>query len=275
MFAHKRSPWAVVIRLAVVIIGLGLLVFGNFGNRYRLLPHNFYDFHDDDSINDDGDSTGKGNIVKVEGNSFFTAPYTADARVARLNISGGATTYNLSDTTNQLFNADTREFFGRYDFSHRKEDSVYVLEFNMTNGKWHHFPWGNHRSNSATFKLNVNPEWEINVKTGATKLNFDLSKFKIRSLKLNGGASSFDIKLGQPLTATNINVSTGVSEINISIPQSAACHIKTNSGFSSGNFDGFIKKDDDNYETANFTAAKNKIYINMNGGVSDFKVRRY
>ncbi|HEY0244107.1 MAG TPA: hypothetical protein VGC01_00965, partial [Mucilaginibacter sp.] len=66
-----------------------------------------------------------------------------------------------------------------------------------------------------------------------------------------------------------------VSEVNISIPQNAACRIKTDSGLSSNQFDGFNKKDDDDYETAGFANAKNKMYINISGGISDIKVKRY
>jgi hypothetical protein len=280
IFAHNKSAWATIIKVAVVVIGFALLIFSNFGNRYSWWPHGNYSYYDDNNDNnDDSDSTnmdGQHNIVKMEGNSYFNEPYNANAHVVRLNISGGGTTYNLSDTTNQLFAASTKEFIGKYDFSHHNEDSVYVLDFKMKKNNGHNFSWGDKdKSNSATFKLNPNPEWEINVETGATKLDFDLSKFKIKSLKLSGGAASFNVRLGQPLANTKVEVSTGVSEVEINIPQNAACRITTDSGLSSDTFDGFTKKGDDNYETDGFAAAKNKIYITMSGGISDFKVHRY
>jgi hypothetical protein len=280
ILAHNRSPWATVLKIGVVIGGFALLIFGNFDNRFHFWPGTYtFNTHDDnDDDDDDTTSTSKSGIVKVEGNSFFNEPFTADARVAQLNISGGGTTYNLSDTTNQLFSANTKEFLGKYEFSHRKDDSIYVLDFNMKQNHQHHFDWGgkNNKSNEATFKLNPNPEWEINVEAGATQLNFDLSKFKIRKLKLEGGAASFEIKMGQPLATTTVEVSTGMADVNISIPKNVACRITTDSGLSSHQFDGFIKKDDDDsYETPGYANAKNKIVISIDGGVSDFKVKRY
>lgn len=277
IFAHNRSAWATVLKLAVVIVGFGLLIFGNFGDRYNFWPHYSYNNDDNDNGDDDSDSSAStGRITKIEGNSIFNEPYTAGTKIARLNISGGGTVYKLNDTTNQLFNASTQEFFGRYDFSHHQEDSVSVLDFKMKKNHGHRLGWhDNDKTNSATFKLNPNPEWEINVETGATKLNFDLSRFKIRSLNLSGGAASFTVKLGQPLATTNIEVSTGVSEVEINIPANAACRITTDSGLSSNNFDGFTKKGDNSYETAGFDAGKNKINIHMTGGISDFKVKRY
>jgi hypothetical protein len=285
VFANNRSPWATILKISVVVAGFALLVFGNFNDRYRWWPRYSYHYNkDDDNDNDSSDdnddddnddNNSKGGMVKVEGNSVFSEPFTAaTAHIARLNLSGGGATYTLKDTTNQLFKANTKEFFGKYQLDHHQEDSVYVVDFSMKDHKGH-FNWDTDKSNAADMKLNVNPEWEINVETGATKLDFDLSKFKLRSLKLSGGAASFNVRVGQPLASTNINVSTGVSEVTIEIPQNAACSIETDSGLSSNSFDGFNKKDDGHYETTGFSSAKNKILIHMSGGISDFKVRRY
>jgi len=270
LFAHNRSVWATVIKLTVIVIGLGIVLFGDFGSRYRMWPGVHYEINDDDDDSDMGKR-----ITKIEGNSNFAEAYTPDVHRAKLNISGGGTNYILKDTTNQLFTADTKEFYGRYDFHPNMVDSVKVLDFKMhdNHGNFH---WGdNKKSNTASFKLNTNPEWDINVKTGASDLDFDLSKFKIRSLDINGGAASFTVKLGQPLNVSNIEVSTGVSDVNINIPKNAACSIRKHSGLSSSDFEGFVKQDDGSYETPGFASAKNKFYIKINGGVSDFNVRRY
>jgi hypothetical protein len=286
VFANNRSAWATTLKIAVVIAGFALLIFGNFSGRYGWWwPRHFaYRYHhnnddndssDSDNNDDDDDNDNGGKMVKVEGNSVFTEPYNTSVRVARLNISGGGATYNLHDTTNQLFNANTKEFFGKYQYEHHQEDSVYVMDFSMKDNKNGHFNWGSDKSNTADLKLNVNPEWEVSVETGASKIDFDLSKYKLRSLVLKGGAASFYAKIGQPLAATNVQVSTGVSEVTIEIPQNAQCRIETDSGLSSTSFDGFTKKDDGHYETAGFASAKNKIYIHMSGGISDFKVKRY
>lgn len=281
VFAGNRSPIATVVKLAVVIGGFALLLFGNFGNRYHFWPSGIVHFddndnNDDNNGDDDSDSTNTDNgVVKIEGSSVFNKEYTPDAKLARLNISGGATTYTLNDTTNQLFKAKTKEFYGKYEFNANKEDSVYVVNLKMKNNKGWHFDSDNNKSNTADIQLNPNPIWDIYVETGATKLDFDLSKFKIKSVTLKGGAASMSVKLGAPLEKTNVEVSTGVSEVTINVPKDAACSINANTGLSSNEFQGFDKKDNNTYETAGFEAAKNKIYIHMSGGISDFKVNRY
>ena len=285
VFANNKSPWATILKISVVVAGFALLIFGNFGDRYRWWwPHHSYHYNSnddndsnndsDDNNNDSDDDNNDNGLVKVKGSSTFNEPYIATTRVARLNVSGGATEYHLNDTTNQLFNATTQEVLGRYELNHHQEDSVYVVDFNMKDKK-NGFSFDSDNSNKVYIKLNPNPIWEVNVNAGATEVDFDLSKFKVRSVKLNGGAGSFDIKLGAPLDVTNVNVSTGAAGVTVSIPQSAACQITTSSAFSSGDYDGFTKKDDGNYETPGFSTAKNKMYIHLSGGFSGFEVKRY
>lgn len=282
IFAHNRTGWATALKIGVLALGFGLIIFGNFGKHNGRFGNSdaFYFNDDDDDSNDDNDSGSK--ITKVEGNSQFNAPYVATAKIARLNISGGGTTYRLSDTTSQLFTANTHEFKGRYVFNHSQKDSVYVLDFNMKGHHGFNLDFGDDddkkdssKINSAVFKLNTAPEWEIDVKTGATKLDFDLSKFKVRSLKLSGGAAAFDVKLGQPLATTNVNVSTGMSAVVISVPANAACRIVSSTGLSSTDFEGIHKKADGVYETPGYSTAATKFNIKMSGGMADFKVKKY
>jgi hypothetical protein len=273
VFSHNKSPLATIIKVAVVVLGLGLLFFGNFGERYNFWPGNHFNWsNNDNDDNDDNDDTGdKG--VKIVGNGTFNEPYKADIKAVRLNISGGATSYNLSDSTNQLFSATTKDNKSdKYNFSHSMDDSVYVLDFHMKNHNGFNF---DSDKNRVDFRLNPNPEWEINVETGASSLEFDLSKFKVKELKLHGGAASFHVKLGMPLAMTDVDVQTGVSGVDISIPQNAACSIESDSGLSSNDFPGFTDMGDNRHETPGYAAAKNKMHIHISGGFSGFNVKRY
>lgn len=282
VFAHNRSAWATILKIAVVIAGFALIIFGNFNDRYNRWwwPHYSYhhnDINDDsDDSNDDNDDIDSGRLVKTHGSSIFNAPYDKAIRVAQLNIAGGATSYQLSDTTNQLFNAVTQETMGNYDLNHHMEDSVYVVDFKMKDSKHgFHFDDDNNHGNKVDMKLNPNPVWNVKLDAGATDVNFDLSKFKVKTIKLNGGAGSFAIKLGQPLSTTDINISTGAASVKFTIPQNAACRISKSSAFSSDDFEGFTKKGDGDYETPGFDAAKNKFYIHFSGAMSGFEVKRY
>lgn len=270
IFANNRSPWATAIKLAVIIGGFGLLFFGNFDNRFGFWPRGNYDFDIDDD-----DNYHHGNGLKRETTRFFEERYNDSIRTARLNIHGGATSYKLSDTTNLLFSAETHEFYGKYNFIPSKMDSSYVLDFRMRNNRFKNFGFTNDKSNKATFKLNVKPEWELDINAGATDLDFDLTKFKIRTVHIDGGAASFKVKFGQPLNVTTIKVNTGASDVDIRIPRGTAASIDAHTGLSSDDFEGFVKVRDHRYETPDYASATNKFNIKINGGVSDFNVKRY
>jgi hypothetical protein len=275
VFAHNKTIWATIIKVSVLAIGLGLIFFGNFGELYNFWPRHNFNFHNnnfDDNNNDNDDSDTSGTDFKMSGKGAFNEPYNANIKIARLNISGGGTAYNLSDTTNQLFSATTMDADSRYVFTNSKDDSVYVVNFKMKEHKGFNF---DSDKNKVSMRLNPNPIWDISVETGAASVDFDLSKFKVRELKMHGGAASFNVKLGAPLLLTNVDISTGVSGVEVSIPENAACSIETSSGLSDNNFEGFNKTRDNNYETPGFASAKNKIHIRINGGLSGFTVTRY
>ncbi len=275
VLSHNRSPWATILKIAVVVFGVGLLLFGNFGDRYNFWPGRHWNsYRNDDSSDDDdnSDDNADNGTQKSAVNGKFTEPYASTVKVARLNISGGATGYHLSDTTDQLFSANTTEEPNRYVFSTSMDDSVKVMNFRMKDHTGFHF--GSDK-NKIEFKLNPNPEWEINVETGASGLDFDLSKFKVRELKMHGGAAGFNVKMGAPLALTDIDVSTGMAGVDIAIPRGAACSVETDSGLSGNDFEDVPKISDDHYQTDGYDAAKTKFHIHISGGLSGFHVKRY
>lgn len=295
VFANSRTVLSTVIKV-VVIVAAFLFVIGRYGDfGPKMGMHNNLAWHerdhdrnsfnwgddddrDTDDAGDDNDTSGSKGIVKIESAHNFTLPYTADAKTAELNISGGASSYTLNDTTSQLFRADTKEEWGHYEFWHHNDGGNYVLNFEMSGKKGVHFWHGNHdKSNEAVLKLNPNPIWNVNVSTGAADVNFDLSKFKVRELKLDGGAAAFDVKLGEPLETTSVHVSTGAASVDVRIPKDAACKVSITGFMSSNNLeDAGLKKDNDgDYETPGFETAKNKIVMNVSGGMASFDVHRY
>lgn len=277
LLANQHATWATITKIAVVTVAFGFLIFTP--TKHKLFwnhSHGNFNFSDHDNDNDDDDdqADSKG-VVKIEGTSKFNEPFTVGTEVARFNIHGGGAVFNLNDTTSQLFEAQTKESFNRYEYNKTMDGTVPVIDFRMKNKKGKHFEWDSDNTNTADIKLNAAPIWDINVNTGASELNFDLSKFKLRNLTINGGAASYDVKLGMPLETTNVKVSTGVSEVHIRIPQGAAAQINANNGLNSKDFSGFVKKDGNIYQTPGFDSAKNKIFITMQGGISDYNVSRY
>jgi len=247
---------------AITILTLGLIAYqGTRPDRGR----GWMNFKYENNNDEDNDSSGA--------NTNFTETYDG-SKNARLNISGGATSFRLTDTTSNLFEASTMRQFGRFTLNKSVIDSIEVLNFKMRDGKqsWNLDKMEN---NKTLIQMNNIPEWDIKIEMGAGEAIFDLSNYKVKKLVFEGGAASFEAKLGSELPLTEVAVETGVANVEIEVPESSGCRIVVDSGLSSKDFIGFIKQSDGTYETSNYGTAANKINISLKGGLSSFEVSKY
>src|ERR1700744_4458448 len=53
VFANNKTGWATALKIGVVVLGFGLLLFGDFGNRYNFWPRMHYSYHNDKDDDDD------------------------------------------------------------------------------------------------------------------------------------------------------------------------------------------------------------------------------
>jgi hypothetical protein len=67
----------------------------------------------------------------------------------------------------------------------------------------------------------------------------------------------------------------GAASLKIYIPKKSGCKIFGDMVLMSKYLDGFNKSDDGNYSTPNFDSTSKKIFINIDGGIASFEVKRY
>jgi hypothetical protein len=217
--------------------------------------------------NDDND-----NDTLAYNRANFIEPYQGSERV-ELNLFGAATSFRLSESTTNLFEADVNQRFGKYTLKKSKSDSLEVLNFKMRDDKRIiHDDWD---ANKSIIRLNSLPIWDINIEMGAGEVRFDLTPFKVNSLNFKGGAASFEAEIGTKQPLTNVSVEAGLASVKIIVPSESGCKIDVDSGLSSKDFIGFNKMSDGSYETSNYSTAKNKVNIQLEGGLSSFEVIRY
>jgi hypothetical protein len=203
----------------------------------------------------------------------FTETYDGSEN-AQLNIQGGATSFRLTDTTSNLFEASIMRQIGRFTLNKSVIDSIEVLNFKMRGGKqsWNLDKMEN---NETLIQMNNRPVWDIKIEMGVGEAIFDLSNYKVKKLVFEGGAATFEAKLGSQFPLTEVVVETGVANTEIKVPESSGCRIEVDSGLSSKDFIGFIEQSDGTYETSNYGTAANKINISLKGGLSSFEVTKY
>ncbi len=117
-------------------------------------------------------------------------------------------------------------------------------------------------------------DWYIDANIGAAEADLDFSNLKTHLLKIDCGACDLSLKLGMLCKMQEIDIKAGASDISIALPKNAGCRIVSNIFLSDIDIDGFTQINN-SWQTANYSAAVNKIEINLDGGVSDFNISRY
>ena len=238
LFSRLNGSTGSILSISLTLIALLFLGYQGTREPEHRMGRSWFKF-DHDWDNDSRDTAGSS--TNWTSSNTFTELYSPGTQRAELNINGGATSYKLDDTTSNLFNAEVKKNYGDYTLEKTTRDSVEVLNFKMRNKKqkWN---MDDMDGNEVEIQLNSNPLWDINVEMGAGETKFDLTSYKVANLELHGGAASFNVKLPEPVTTTNVTVETGVAEVNIKVPEASACRITVDSGLSSKDFIGFNKQ---------------------------------
>ena len=258
ILVKHQSGKSVIAGLAAIV--LALAIFASFKTATQFFSNDFQiDFGDDAA-------------QKIE-ESNFTENYDSLLTYATLNFNAGAGTFNILDTTSNLIYAKTIGYRNNYHLTRFDTDSSTNIDFDM--GDKAIFRFGDNYKNTVDINLNPRPVWDMNFDVGAASMDFDLTLFKTRDITVDMGAASIKMKLGSLNPETNLSVDAGASDINIFVPKESGCKIVTDGALSSKHFDEFKKIDSDNYQTENFSEAANKVYINIECGVSSISVERY
>jgi hypothetical protein len=204
-------------------------------------------------------------------NNVMSEDYDSITKYAELKLNIGVGNFKINDTTGRLIEVRHDNSNANYSMTAKADDSLTVIDLSLEKGEFNN---GNIRNNVA-LKLNPNPIWDLDLNVGAAEVDFDLSGFKTRNLKIQGGASDIDLKLGAVLPLTVVKLEAGAASITIRVPETAGCEIISNTFMSSKDFKGFTKIGKQQYQTPNYASSTNKINIDLQAGVARVDVVRY
>ena len=214
--------------------------------------------------------------IKYDNDSVFNAeenysePFDKSIKEGTLYLDATAGQFILRDSTDKLYDFEKSKGNTHYQTSFEKDSTSAVIRLKLKDGNINVGA-----GSESHIKLNVNPTWNINFNVGAADMQMDLSKYKVREVTLEGGASSIYLKMGELKEDQKIKISAGASSIHILMPKSRACEIRTNTVLSSRELPGFERIERHLYRTNNFNTAKIKSYINVDAAVSSLNVEKY
>lgn len=222
-----------------------------------------------------GNWSGDGNDERDSNNSTMNnqalyEDFNDTIRFAKLNFDVAAGKFLIRDSTFKLIELQRKGSSGKYTMTSRDEDSVRILNLQFEQvGHMQNF------ANDVKLQLNSKPTWDLDLNIGAASIDFDLTRFKTKKLKIEGGASSVMLKLGDLTPRTDVEIDAGASSITIQVPSSSGCDVITNTFLSSRDLKGFTKVEDHHYQTPGFKNSKKKIYVSLEAGITSIDVIRY
>ncbi len=125
-------------------------------------------------------------------------------------------------------------------------------------------------------KLNREVPSDLDINTGASNLDLDLSDLKIKNLSIDAGASKQEVKLGSNENKINAKISAGVSKVVISVPKDFALKVTSDTALSSTNFSELgLSQNGKTYTSENFDNSPKQLILNVSSGASTININRY
>ena len=247
------------------------------------------DSDDDSGNNDDDEDTDsaydeeRADRTKTESRTAFVEVMNPATRTATLNLVGGAGRFTIGEPVAELIKADAKQTVGSYKMdvdrevdtqntiinlkpSDREKDSDGDVNINLGDGDM---------DNRLDVRLNDKPIWTVNATVGAGRGTFDLSRYVVRTIKLEAGAAEVELTLGGKATQSDVKISSGVASITVRVPKSVGVKVKREGAMNVNTLDGFTDAGDNTSISPDYEKAANKINIDFEGGISTFKVVRY
>lgn len=228
--------------------------------------HSFRDFSDKD-WEDEEDTTSTYNYQPQN----LSVPFDSLTGKGELKLEAAAGNFNLQGVTSDFLTFNKTGDIGNYSITTNDENGMKRIKLSLEKSGVRHTV----NENKVEIKLNEKPSWNLDFDIGAAEILMDLRDYRIDTTNINAGASSIEIQIGSKNPVTVMNFNAGASSIKVEIPKESGCQIKSESFMISKEFDGFTKKGDGIYQTANFATGKNKIFLTIKTAISKIEIVRY
>ena len=114
---------------------------------------------------------------------------------------------------------------------------------------------------------------KLDIDAGAADIDLDLRDVNLEVLDMDIGAADVDIVLPAHARHTDIRIDAGAADIDISVPDNVAALIESDSALISLDVDtSRFPGSDSMYQSPDYDTAQNRVYINIDAGVSDISI---
>jgi hypothetical protein len=151
----------------------------------------------------------------------------------------------------------------------RAQDGAVTIRYPCT---FHPFDW---RKRAVEVTLNGSIPWQIEFRRGLSRLDGDLSRLRLDSFEIIGGASRAAVTLPHPSGTVPVRVSGGASDVTIRRPAGVAARVNVGRGASKLAFDGQrfgAIGGETRLQTPDYESAAGRYDVEVSGGASRLDV---
>ncbi|MDD5530738.1 MAG: toast rack family protein [bacterium] len=225
-----------------------------------------------------------GEHIQNQSSIHFSQPLDKNMSSGEVLLESGTGNFFISGGTSDFLDAD----LSYYDYAPKIENNKETLSdtsvtqkvnIQMEDENFHSpHPFDSfNRNNLWKIKLTNQIPINIDLNTGACKVNMDMSTLKIESLNMNVGVGEIKLKFSDLLPNAKVNINGGVSKLLISVPKTLGVKVLLDNALSENNLKKlrFTKGSDECYYSPDYSTSVNKIEIDLSLGVSRFTLTRY
>jgi hypothetical protein len=212
-----------------------------------------------------GSSAAEGEEVSIPLEGANSARIRVKHGAGRLRVTGGAAPGALVEGT----------FTGGLDYRARRRGEELDVEMSPRGFPFFVGPWNWGRQGLGwTFSLNSAIPLDLAFETGAGEARLDLSELLVTDLRLQTGASSFQVTLPADAGHTRARIEAGVASVSIRVPTEVAAQVRFEGALASVTVDrNRFPRAGGVYRSPDYDSAQNKVDIEVEAGVGSIDVR--
>lgn len=192
----------------------------------------------------------------------------------RLKLKHGAGRLNLEAAPAGSAAALSGTFVGGVDYDsymHGSEKKVTLRT--PSDAFWDFIPTAGHEGLSWDVKINRDVPLALDINSGASESNLDLSSLNLKELEISTGASSTQVILPASAGYTHMKDGSGAASVKIRVPEGVAGRFYIRHGMAGINVDGMRFPFTGNcYETPGFDACPNRVEAEIETGVGSVEI---
>lgn len=201
----------------------------------------------------------------------FSFPIAEQAKRLKMNIDTGASSTVIRSSSVPGVAGLLRSNVTRLEAKERVLEGEQMVDL-TTQGKVRGFR--GRFVNELTVELPHGIPVDLDIDSGASKLDLDLANIMAENIAIDTGASQAKLTLGSASQNAEVRISAGASSITVNVPRGSGVKLVVDAGLSGKLFSGFMQVDDQAYQTEQYAVASSTIEVRIDAGVSNIVVNR-